>query len=145
MFASLKTLFAAPAETAPTYDSRTAVAALLVRAAKSEGTYSYEDIRAIDRSLARHFGLNVIEAMKLRAAGEKLERAENDPQSMITAIRDALAPEERFGVLSGLWEVVLTSETRTKGLDDLLNKARRGFGIRKSDSQVAREHAIAAM
>lgn len=145
MFASLKTLFAAPEEAAPTYDSRTAVAALLVRAAKSEGTYSYDEIRAIDRSLARHFGLNVIEAMKLRAAGEKLDRAEIDPQSMITAIRDSLAPEERFGVLSGLWEVVLTSETRTKSLDDLLTKARRGFGIRRAESQIAREHAIASM
>jgi uncharacterized tellurite resistance protein B-like protein len=145
MFASLKTLFAAPADAAPTYDSRTAVAALLVRAAKSEGTYSYDEIRAIDRSLARHFGLNVIEAMKLRAEGEKLERAEIDPQSMITAIRDALDPEERFGVLSGLWEVVLTSDSRTRGLDELLNSARRGFGIRRAESQIAREHALASM
>ena len=145
MFASLKTLFAAPADAAPTYDSRTAVAALLVRAAKSEGTYSYDEIRAIDRSLARHFGLNVIEAMKLRAEGEKLERAEIDPQSMITAIRDALDPEERFGVLSGLWEVVLTSDTRTRSLDELLNSARRGFGIRRAESQIAREHALASM
>ncbi len=145
MFASLKALFAAPANDTPVCDSRTAVAALLVRAAKSEGTYNYDDIRTIDRSLARHFGLNVIEAMKLRAAGERLERARTDPQSMITAIRDAFEPEERFGVLSGLWEVALASESRARSLDDLLTETRRGLGIPRADSQIAREHALASM
>jgi hypothetical protein len=30
-------------------------------------------------------------------------------------------------------------------LDELLNSARRGFGIRRAESQIAREHALASM
>ncbi|NVO23458.1 hypothetical protein HJ526_06625 [Donghicola sp. C2-DW-16] len=147
MFESLKSLFAAPAPVfeEPEIDSRVAVAALLVHAAKTAGPVTYEEIRSIDRSLARHFGLNVLEAMKLRADGERLDRARADTGSIIASIRRALNPEERFGVLSSLWEVILLSGINSPHKDALLYATRTGFQIPGDEAHIAREHAQLAM
>ena len=48
-------------------DARTAMGALLVRIAKSDGCYAAEEIGVIDRLLAQRYGLNPVEAAKLRA------------------------------------------------------------------------------
>lgn len=147
MFDSLKSLFTAPAPMpeVPQIDNRVAVAALLVHAAKIAGPVKYEEIRAIDRSLARHFGLNVLEAMKLRADGERLDRARSDTGSIISAIRRALEPEERFDVLSSLWEVILLSGINAPHKDALLQAARVGFHIPGDEALTVREQARATM
>ena len=51
----------------PEPDSRVALAALLVRVARSDGDYADQEASRIDRILAKRYGLTPFEAPKLRA------------------------------------------------------------------------------
>ena len=75
MFGDLLRRLTAP-EPEPLHDmdARLALAALLVRLAKADDDYAVEEIRRIDRIIASRYGLNPVDAAKLRADAEDLER-----------------------------------------------------------------------
>lgn len=145
MFDSFKSFFGVTETATPVIDSRTAVAALLVRAAKTDQNYTYDEVRTIDRNLARHYGLNVIEAMKLRAKGEVLERQQNETSTLIGVVRDALQPEECFDILSHVWQVILVDDDRRAEDAALVAITSHGLGISRDDAQIAREYAQATL
>ena len=57
----------------PESDARHALGALMVRAAKADETYLFEEVQQIDKVLAERNNLNPVEAAQMRAACEKLE------------------------------------------------------------------------
>ena len=57
----------------PAADARTALGALMVRAAKADHAYLFEEVEQIDRVLAKLYDLNPVEAAKMRAQCELLE------------------------------------------------------------------------
>ena len=140
MFGELLRRLASPQpEPLPDTDARLALTALLVRLAKSDGDYAVEEIRRIDRIVAARFGLNPVDAAKLRADAEDLEREAPDTVRFTRAIKDAVPYEERAGVIEALWEVVLADGERDAEEDALLRMVAPMLGVTDQDSAIARQ------
>jgi uncharacterized tellurite resistance protein B-like protein len=145
MFDNLKSLFtnSAPQAVPPIIiDAPTALAALLVRAAKVDNRYAYEEIRMIDHQLVRRFGLPIVQAMKLRARAERLEATQAETSDLVEVIRDALPDEDRLEILEALWAVALVDGKQRANKVQLVQLASIHLGMPRADMQVARENAM---
>lgn len=123
----------------PDTDARLALAALLVRIAKSDGNYELSEIQRIDRILASRFAISVVDAAKLRANAEKLEHQAPDTVRFTRAIKEAVPYEERAAVIEALWEVVLADGVRDDEEDALLRMVAPMLGVSDQDSALARQ------
>ncbi|MDO6726458.1 MAG: TerB family tellurite resistance protein [Cognatishimia sp.] len=140
MFADfLKRLTApAPAPLSDT-DARLALTALLVRIARADGDYAPAEIERIDRIVASRYGLSPFEATALRKEAETLETEAPDTVRFTRAIKDAVAHEERIGVIESLWQVVLADGERDAEEDAIVRLAANLLGINDRDSALARQ------
>ncbi len=125
----------------PDPDAELALGALLVRVAQADRDYKLEEIRLIDRILARMYQHNAIEAAKVRATCEKLHAAAPDTDTFGKLIRETTDLQERLAALDALWEVVLADGTSDEGEMNIVEEARIAMGLSFKDSQVARERA----
>ena len=123
----------------PEPDARVALAALLVRVARSDGDYASEEASRIDRILAKRYGLTPFEAPKLRAEAEALEAEAPDTVRFTRAIKDAVPYEDREGVIEALWNVVLADGVRDHEEDALLRLVANLLGVNDRDSALARK------
>ena len=128
----------------PDADARIALAALLVRVARSDDRYAAEEIRRIDRLLATRYRLDPVEAAKLRATAEALEREAPDTVRFTRAIKDAVPHEDRLSVIEALWDVVLADGEREDHEMALLRLVAPMLGISDQDSAIARRRVDAA-
>jgi uncharacterized tellurite resistance protein B-like protein len=129
---------AQPARTAGPEGPR-ALAALMVRLARSDDHYSADEAAAIDRLLAARYGLSAFEAGALRRAGETLESEAPDTVRFTRAIKDAVPHEDRMGVIEAMWAVALSDGARGAEEDALLRLVATLLGISDRDSAVARQ------
>ncbi|MFQ6549863.1 TerB family tellurite resistance protein [Aestuariibius sp. 2305UL40-4] len=144
MFADfLKRLTAPDPDPLPELDARLALAALLVRIAKSDGDYDQAEIARIDRILAKRYDLDPVEAAKLRAQSEALEHDAPDTVRFTRAIKDAVPYEDREGVLEALWDIVLADGERDEAEDALLRLVAPMLGVTDQDSALARQRVEA--
>ena len=120
-------------------DARLALAALLVRLARTDGHYAPAEITRIDRLLEARYGLNHTEAQALRRAGEGLEEEAPDTVRFTRAIKEVVAYEERLGVIEALWSVVLADGVREAEEDALMRLASNLLGVNDRDSAMARQ------
>lgn len=120
-------------------DARLALTALLVRIARSDGSYDAEEIAQIDQVTQDRYGLSSVEAAKLRAEAETLETEAPDTVRFTRAIKDAVDYDNRIGVVEALWTVVLADGTRDKSEDALLRMVAPMLGINDRDSALARQ------
>ena len=127
----------------PDADARLALAALLVRVARSDGAYDTDEARRIDRILAARYALTPFEAPKLRAEAEALEAEAPDTVRFTRAIKDAVPYEDRAAVIEALWEVVLADGIRDHEEDALLRLVANLLGINDRDSALARQRVEA--
>ena len=125
----------------PDPDAELALGALLVRVAQSDRDYQLEEIRLIDRILARLYQHNAIEAAKVRATCEKLHAAAPDTDTFGKLIRETTGLEERLAALDALWEVVLADGEECEGELRIVEDSRKAMGLSYADSQKARERA----
>ena len=116
----------------PEVDARLALAALLVRVAKSDHAYLASEISLIDRLLARRFGLNPVEAAKLRATAEKLEHQAPPTEVFCGLIRDAVSYPERVEVLDALWQVAMVDGVKYAEEAELIEFATGALGLAKT-------------
>ena len=123
----------------PEPDARLALAALLVRVARSDGDYADVERDRIDRILARRHGLSPFEAARLRGDAESLEADAPDTVRFTRAIKDGVALEDRVAVLEALWAVVLADGERDEEEDGLLRLVANLLGINDRDSALARQ------
>ena len=98
-------------------DARLALTALLVRIARTDGHYAEDEVRLIDRIIARRFALSPFEAARLRAEAETLEAEAPDTVRFTRAIKAAVSHNDRTGVIEALWAVVLADGARDGGLE----------------------------
>ncbi len=144
MFADfLRRLTAPEPETLPDEDARLALAALLVRIARSDGDYVDEEVRRIDRILQARYAISPFEATRLRRDAEGLEAEAPDTVRFTRAIKDAVPYEEREAVLEALWEVVLADGERDHEEDALLRLVAPMLGVNDRDSNFARQRVEA--
>lgn len=124
--------------------ARLALTALLVRIARSDHNYSEVEKDRIDRILAARYGLDTGGALILREQAEAMEAEAPDTVRFTRAIKDAVAYEDRTGVIEALWQVALADGRRDANEDALLRLSASLLGVSDIDSAKARKRAEAA-
>ncbi len=124
-------------------DARLALAALLVRVARTDGHYTAPEIAHIDRLLAERYGLTHADAQTLRRDAETLEEEAPDTVRFTRAIKEAVPYVDRVGVIEALWAVVLADGTRADEEDALLRMTASLLGVNDRDSGLARQRVEA--
>jgi uncharacterized tellurite resistance protein B-like protein len=128
----------------PDGDARLALGALLVRVAKTDGDYSDDEVRRIERILGGRYALSPFEATRLRRDAEALETEAPDTVRFTRAIKDAVPYEDRMGVIEALWDVVLADGERDDHEDALLRLVAPMLGVNDRDSNLARQRIEAS-
>ena len=122
-------------------DSRLALAALLVRAARTDGDYATAEIARIDRILAARYNLGEADARAMRAEAETLEAEAPDTVRFTRVIKETVEYEERASVVEALWQVVLADGLRDHEEDAMLRMTASLLGVSDVDSAQARQRA----
>ena len=125
-------------------DARIALGALLVRIARTDGSYDADEIAQIDAVLMSRYGLDKAAAAGLRAQCETAEAEAPDTVRFTRAIKDAVAYEDRVGVIEALWSVVMADGVRDKAEDALLRMVAPMLGVSDQDSHKARQRVTDA-
>lgn len=123
------------------HDARLALAALMVRISRSDGTYSWTEQARIEAMLAARYGLDPDEARRDRIEAEHAEEAAQDTVQFTRLIKDAVPYDDRIGVVETLWRVAAT---------DGINADEQGFmrlvanllGVSDQDSALARQRVL---
>ena len=132
----------APApEVLPKPDARLALAALLVRVAKTDGLYAVEEVERIDRVLAHRNHFGPFEATKLRTEAEEIEAAAPDTVRFTQALKAATALEDRAELMEALWSVALADGQRDALEDRLMRMVATLLGLTDVESAKARQRA----
>lgn len=122
------------------HDGRLALAALMVRLARSDDQYSDRERARIESLLTAQYSLAPAEARALRAEAERAEEAAPDTVQFTRVIKEDVAYEHRTEVMETLWRVALA---------DGIDADERGFlrlvanllGVSDQDSGLARQRA----
>lgn len=85
---------------------RTAIAALLVEAARADGVYLDEERSMIAEVLADRYGLDAAGADALRSEGETAQKEATDIVRFTRVLKDAIPHEDRVEILEAVWRVV---------------------------------------
>lgn len=132
MFDRLKAFFGNPSgyhTPLPEADASHAMGALLVRAAKADHAYVFEEIAAIDQVLAKRHNLSPVDAAKMRAECELLERAIPETQDVAIILDQAISTSEKEAVLLALWEIVYADGIKHEIEDALLHRVEDMLGV----------------
>jgi len=139
MFADLIRRMTAPApQPLSDPDARLALGALLVRIARTDGSYDPSEKAQIDRTLMSRYGLTEAEAATLRADCEVLESEAPDTVRFTRAIKEAGVYDQRLSVIEALWRVVMADGVRDEHEDSMMRMTASLLGITDQDSNAAR-------
>ncbi len=130
----------APTELPPS-DARIALAALLVRIARSDGDYAQVEIARIRQVLTTRYGLDDGDTGDLLMVAENLEREAPDTVRFTRAIKDAVPYDERIAVVESAWKVVLADGHRAHEENALMRLIASLLGVNDRDSNMARKRA----
>lgn len=145
MFKELLARLLAPApEPLSDEGARMALTALLVRIARSDHNYSEVEKDRIDRIICTRFGQDTGGAIILREQAEALEAEAPDTVRFTRAIKEAVAFEDRIGVVEALWQVVMADGHRDVGEDALMRLTANLLGVSDVESAKARKRVEAA-
>ena len=123
------------------HDARHALAALMVRVARTDGYYAPDEVARIDSLLCARYALSPDEATALRQRAEELESGAPDTVRFTRAIKEAVPYEDRLAVIEQLWEVALVDGHREAEEDALLRVVASLLGVNDRDSNIARQKA----
>ncbi|WP_395543196.1 TerB family tellurite resistance protein [Neotabrizicola sp. sgz301269] len=137
----LRRLLAPQPPRLPDPDARLALAALLVRVARTDGLYSEAEIARIDRVLMARYSLGPFEVTRLRAEAEALEAEAPDTVRFTRAIKAATALEDRADLITALWSVALADGGRDAEEDRLLRLVANLLGLTDVENAQARQKA----
>lgn len=143
--ALLRRLTAPEPDRLPEPDSRLALAALLVRVARSDEDYAAVEVAQIDRILAHRYALSPFEATALRKDAETLESEAPDTVRFTRAIKEAVPYEDRESVVEALWAVALADGGRDQEEDAQLRLVASLLGVNDRDSALARQRVAARL
>ena len=122
--------------------ARLALAALLVRVARTDGLYAAEEVERIDRVLATRFGLTPFEAVALRAEAEVAEAEAPDTVRFTRVLKEAVPIEERAGLIEAMWSVALVDLSRDADEDALIRMVANLLGLTDVESARARQRSL---
>lgn len=120
-------------------DARLALAALLVRVARSDGHYATAEVERIDRILMQRHGLTATGAAYLRTEAEVVEAQAPDTVRFTRALKAAVPLEDRTSLVEALWAVALADGQRDDDEDRVLRLVASLLGLTDVDSALARQ------
>ena len=142
MFGSfLKTLLAPNPAPLAQDQAQIAMAALLVRVAKSDGDYDSQEQAQIDQILAQRYSLDPTATAALRQDGETLEQEAPDTVRFTRALKEAVAYDDRQAIVQSMWSVALADDQRDATEDALIRMVSSLLGVSDVDSAKARQAA----
>lgn len=121
-----------------------ALGALLVRVALADHSYHAEEVGQIDRILAATFKLKPLEAAKLRATCEALERHAPGTPEFAKILRAEVAYADRKALGDAMWSVALADGDRDEDEEIQLLAIETALGLTDADMTAARENALRA-
>ena len=126
----------------PRPNAQLALGALLVRVAFADRDYQASEVGQIDRILATTFNLKPIEAAKLRATCEALERQAPGTPEFARLLRDEVSYDERKALADAMWSVALADGQRDAAEEDMLQEIENALGLSAEDIAAARDAAL---
>ena len=121
--------------------ARQAMAAVMVRIAKSDDDYAVAECERIDAVLSVLYDLTADQATSLRLQAEALEADAPDTVRFTRAIKEAVPYDDRFVMVRALWQVVLADGERDHEEDALMRLLASLLGVNDRDSAIARQQA----
>jgi uncharacterized tellurite resistance protein B-like protein len=137
----LRRLTSTDTEPLSRHDSRVALAALMVRVARTDGSYSPEERYRIDRVLADQYRLDAGAARSLRSEAEIAEEGAPDTVQFTRVVKDAVPYDERSGVVEALWRVAAADGINADE-HGLMRLVANLLGVSDVDSGLARQRAL---
>lgn len=137
----LARLAAAKPDRLPKDDAALALGALLIRVAKADRAYLFEEIATIDRILAQRHDLNPVEAAKLRARCEALEEEMPHSGEVSATIRAVTSDEDREATVEALWRVALADQISHEAEVELVALVEVELGVSPETGARLREDA----
>lgn len=113
----------------PEADAQHALGALLVRVAKADGAYLFQEIEEIDHLLADLYDLNAIGAARMRASCEKLEAAMPDTGELAHILTSEVTSVHRDDLVRALWKVADADGQRHDTEQQVVAIATQTFGM----------------
>jgi uncharacterized tellurite resistance protein B-like protein len=126
----------------PQPNAQLALGALLVRVAFADRSYDAAEVGQIDRILARTFGLKPLEAAKLRATCEALERDAPGTPEFTRILREEVSYSDRKALGDAMWSVALADGERGDMEEIQLMAIETALGLTDEDMAAARENAL---
>jgi uncharacterized tellurite resistance protein B-like protein len=135
----LRALFAPTPPRLSEPDARLALAALLVRVARSDGHYAASEVAHIDAILKARHGLGDTAAAYLRTEAEAVEAEAPDTVRFTRALKLAVPLEDRTALIEALWTVALADGARDADEDRMLRLVANLLGLTDVESARARQ------
>lgn len=122
-------------------DADLAVAALLIRVARTDDRYTAVERTHIDQVLARRGSLDAGEAADRRAAAEMIEAEAPDTVRFTRRIKERVPLEDRMQVIGVLWEVVQADRRHHAREEAVIRLVSGLLEVGEAESGVARARA----
>ncbi|WP_299561013.1 TerB family tellurite resistance protein [uncultured Sulfitobacter sp.] len=126
----------------PQPNAQLALGALLVRVALANKNYVVSEVAKIDQILAATFTLKPLDAAKLRAQCEALERHAPGTPEFARILREEVSYEDRQALGEAMWAVAMADGGRDDDEEIQLMAIETALGLTASDMAAAREKAI---
>ncbi len=117
----------------PIDDARLALATLLVRIARSDHHYAFEEIVQIDEVLAERFDITIIAAAKIRAQAEKIEAQAPDCTDFSETVKAVIPYDERSAIVLTMWKVIMADGIERQQEHDLFELSCNTLGVDPED------------
>lgn len=120
-------------------DAEMAVAALMIRVARADDSYTEAERRRVEAILSRRRGPAANDAAERRAAAEMIEAEAPDTVGLTRTIKARVPLEERQQIVSALWDVALTDGARSPEEEAMIRLVCGLLGVADRDSALARQ------
>ncbi len=126
----------------PQPNAQLALGALLVRVALANKKYVVSEVAKIDQILAATFALKPLDAAKLRAQCEALERDAPGTPAFARILREEVSYADRRALGEAMWAVAMADGARDESEEIQLMAIETALGLTAEDMAAAREKAI---
>ena len=146
MLAQIRKLLTAPEpKTASRDDLQTAVAVLLVEAARMDDEFGAEERAAIENLLSEKFGLGPAATHELIALAETTAERSNQLHPFTRMAVERMDPQQRIRLIEMLWEVAYADGVLDPQEDVLLRRVAGLIYVSDADRVAARQRVLQRM
>jgi len=140
----LRSILSEKPDPVSTEDAHVALAALLVRIAKSDSQYDRSEVETIKHVLMKQFKMSEEKSISTIETAEQLEAEAPDTVRFTRALKNTIPFESRRQIIEGLWQVALADDARDSQEDAIIRLAAQLLGVTDVQSAEARKSAQAS-